>query len=234
MGKLYGVGVGPGDPELMTIKAARYISSADIICLPKAEKETCRAYMIAKQIVPEIEEKECICCDFKMIRDPEKKRRMHQDIYMTLKPYLEDGRDVAFLTIGDPTTYSTFSYIFELAKNDGFETGLISGVTSYNAVAASLGIVLCEGDEELHIGTAKSNLEQFADLPGTRIIMKSGRGLRAVKDTLREAEHRSEISVYAVSDCGLPDEKQYFGADEIPENGEYMTTIIIKGESHDI
>lgn len=228
MSKLIGIGVGPGDPELLTIKAVRCIREADVICLPNASKEKCRAYMIAAKAVPEIKEKECVLCDFRMIRDADLLKEMHRDIYLKIRSFLTEGKTAAFLTIGDPATYSTFTYILTLAQNEGFETEIVSGVTSYAAVAARLGIALCEGGEELHIGTSQSDMETFIEMPGTRIIMKSGRGMREVKEILRKAEAEKGAEVYAVSDCGLPDEKVFFGADEIPEDGEYMTTVIIK------
>lgn len=228
MGNLIGIGVGPGDPELMTIKAIRYIKEADVICLPNASKDKCRAYRIAEEAVPEIKEKECIWCDFRMIRDADLLKELHQEIYQKVRDHLVEDKKVAFLTIGDPATYSTFTYIMEIAKKDGFETELVSGVTSYDAAAARLGIALCEGEEELHIGTAQSDLEELIKLPGTKIIMKSGRSLRNVKAVLQKAEQDQQAYVYAVSDCGLPDEKLFYSADEIPEDGEYMTTIIVK------
>ena len=84
-GILYGIGVGPGDPELMTIKAARLMKEADVICLPRESKEDCRAYLIAKQAVPEREDKECLCYEFEMIRDAEKLAKLHQAFYERIK-----------------------------------------------------------------------------------------------------------------------------------------------------
>lgn len=228
MGKLYGVGVGPGDSGLITIKAIQCIRSADIICLPKKEKETCRAYLIASEAVPEIEKKEIICCDFKMSSDIEISERSHRTIYSQIKSKLDDGLNIAFLTLGDPTTYSTFSYIYNFAVRDHYQTEIISGVTSYDALAASLGIILCEGNEELHIGTSQSNIEKLVKLSGTKIIMKTGKNMPMIKSALIRARKDKDFYVYAVSNCGLSNEMKYYRIEDIPETSEYMTTIIIK------
>lgn len=226
-GILYGIGVGSGDPELLTIKAVRYIQEADIICLPRIPKEECRAYLIAKQAVPEIEDKECFCYDFKMIRDAEKLEKLHQEIYERIKDKISEGRKIAFLTIGDPLTYSTFSYILDKVKSDGTTVEIISGITSYNAIAARLRIALCEGDEELHIGTGTGDIKKLLALPGTKVIMKTGRKIKEVKFALEQIEQEEDVQVSAVTNCGLPDEAIYYGAAEIPLD-DYMTTIVVK------
>lgn len=225
-GILLGVGVGPGDPELMTIKAMRCIKAADIICLPKASKESCRAYLIAEQAVPEITGKECICLDFKMIREEEELKKLHQRAYQMIQSELSGGKTVAFLTVGDPTIYSTFSYMLEKARSDGFDAEIVSGISSYHAAAARLGIALCEGEEELHIGTGHSNIEELLELPGTKIIMKAGHNIGKVKNILEKAEREKGIRITAISDCGMPGEKRFECASEIPMH-EYMTTIIV-------
>ena len=71
-GILYGIGVGPGAPELMTLKALRCIRESDVIILPSAPKEECYAYQIVRQVCPEVEQKEIICLPFPMIKDKEK------------------------------------------------------------------------------------------------------------------------------------------------------------------
>ena len=114
-GTLYAIGVGPGDPDLITLKAANTIRQADVIAIPQ-KKEECRAYEIALKAIPEIKDKEIVDCAFSMVRDDETRSALHKDIYEKIKEKLQNGRSVAFLTIGDPAIYSTFSYINELAK----------------------------------------------------------------------------------------------------------------------
>ena len=118
MSALYGIGVGVGDPEMLTLKAVKIIKESDIICLPKKEKSECRAFNIVEKAVPEINEKEILCFDFEMIKDKEILKTKHRAIFDNVKKYIEEGKNVTFLTIGDPNVYSTFSYIAELAKEE--------------------------------------------------------------------------------------------------------------------
>ena len=219
-GILYGTGVGPGDPDMITLKAVKCIKAADIIFCPR---ESSRAWSIAAQAVPEIREKECLFHDFKMTCDKNELKRIHESAYQEIRDLLTGGKSVAFLTIGDPTVYSTFTYVAGKAAADGFRVETISGVASFLAAASRLGISLCEGNEELHIGTDESLLS----LPGTKILMKCGTKLPLIKDALSRMEKTKNIQVYAVRDCGMESEKVFFGASGIPAEG-YMTTVIVK------
>lgn len=87
-GKLYGIGVGPGDPDMMTLRAAALIRTADCICLPQSPKEKCRAYRIARQAVPELENRACVCFDFTMTRDEAELSKIHQGIYGEIRKLL--------------------------------------------------------------------------------------------------------------------------------------------------
>ena len=88
-GKIYGVGVGPGDPELLTIKAARLIKNAGVIGIPAEHKETCKAYQIAAGAVEEIREKEVVPFPFLMTRDPERLKESHDRLAEKAAGYLD-------------------------------------------------------------------------------------------------------------------------------------------------
>ena len=227
-GSLYGVGVGPGAPDLMTLRAVNTIKKADILCLPQPAKEQCRAYSIALQAVPEAGGKDCLCCDFSMTRDRKRLAEAHQGIYLSVRDNLLAGKNIAFLTIGDPSVYSTFSYISERASGDGFRVERGSGIPSFCASAAELGLPLCLGDEEVHIGTGQSDIAALLRLPGTKVIMKAGRRLQEIKTLLMEREREGSIKVYAAADCGLPEEKFFYSAADIPEDSGYMLVLIVK------
>lgn len=111
IGVLYGIGVGPGDPELMTLKAINTIKACDIITIPAVSKEECYAYSIVQAVLPEIEKKHIMCTPFPMIKDKEKLTISHNKIYSDIVSELEAGKNVAMLTIGDPSVYSTYMYI---------------------------------------------------------------------------------------------------------------------------
>ncbi|SDH80410.1 sirohydrochlorin cobaltochelatase/precorrin-2/cobalt-factor-2 C20-methyltransferase [Pseudobutyrivibrio sp. 49] len=227
-GILYGIGVGPGDPEMLTLRAVRAIKEADVICLPKADKYECRAFQIALPAVPELKYKKTISYDFEMTRDEEALAKMHAEFYEKYRQLIMDGYNLAFLTIGDPTVYSTFGYIMKLAKKDCIEVEIINGITSFCGSAAAAGILLSERDENIHIISGQGNLEEELKLSGTKIIMKSGRNISEIKERLLQLEQADKISVYAVIDCGMETEQIFNGAMMIPDDSKYMMTIIIK------
>ena len=134
-GKIYGVGVGPGDPELLTIKAARLIKNAGVIGIPAEHKETCKAYQIAAGAVEEIREKEVVPFPFLMTRDPERLKESHDRLAEKAAGYLDQGRDLVFLTLGDPAVYSTYMYLHRRLTAMGYEAEIVSGVTSFCAAA---------------------------------------------------------------------------------------------------
>ena len=225
-GKMIGIGVGPGDPELLTLKAVKRIKDADVVCVPRADREKCRAYLIAVQAVPELADKEIMGFEFEMTADPEKLAALHRGIYEGVKPLAEAGKTVAFLTIGDPTVYSTVGYILGMAEADGIPTEIVNGVPSFCCAAAACGTVLAEGPEDIHI-LSDFSPEKLA-LPGTKIIMKSGRKAAELKKDLLALEERTGSKVFAACDVGLPGERVFRGASELPEEGRYMTTVIVK------
>lgn len=227
-GILYGIGVGPGDPELLTIKAVKAIRDADVICLPRAEKDKCRAYQIALPVVPELAFKKVISLDFEMTKDEAKLKEMHESFYSKYKELLFEGYNLAFLTIGDPTIYSTFGYIMKLAKKDGIEVEIINGITSFCGTASAAGILISEADENVHILSGQGNLDEELKMSGTKIIMKSGKNVSAIKDKLVEMENAGGINVYAVIDCGMETEQIFTSAMTIPDDSRYMMTIIVK------
>ena len=118
-----------------------------------------------------------------------------------MKPLAEAGKTVAFLTIGDPTVYSTVGYILKLAEADGIPTELVNGVPSFCCAAAACGTVLAEGQEDIHI-LSGFNPDKLA-LPGTKIIMKSGRKAAELKKDLLALEERAGSKVFAASDAVL-------------------------------
>ena len=227
-GMIFGIGIGPGGADMLTKRAVDCMKAADILCLPQSPKEVCRAYRVAAEAVPEIAQKNCLCFDFKMTLNVAEMERFHNEAYSEVFDLYQKGYKVAFLTIGDPAVYSTFGYILDKARQDQLNFEVISGIPSFCASAACLGITLCEGSEELHIGTGQSDLDKLLSNSGTIIIMKCGRNIQKIKNRLLLLEQEEGAVVYTVSECGMPDEKKYYGAEAIPVDIGYMSTIIVK------
>lgn len=223
-GIAYGVGVGPGDPELMTIKAVNIIKDNDVIALPGKEPKDTAAYRIAVRAVPELAEKELIPVFMPMTMDLDVQRENHLKGARLIESYLEQGRNVVYLTLGDASIYCTFSYLQNIIEEDGYRTELVSGIPSFCAAAARLNTSLVEWNESMHVIPALHKLETPVDQPGCFVLMKSGSHMKDVKDILR----KSGKSVKMVENCGMPDEKVYNSLEEIPDEAGYFSLIIAK------
>lgn len=223
-GCLYGIGVGPGDPELMTIKAVKRLSACSVIAIPQEDKERCTAYRIAVLAVPEIAGKRCLCLAMPMTKDRELLHKSHEAAAHCVAECLENGGDVAFLTLGDATVYSTYLYIHERAAAMGYRTEIINGIPSFCAAAARLNGPLVNGGEELHIIPASYDIKEALKLPGVKVLMKAGGKHGDVKELL--AIGRYEVSM--VENCGMSGEKVYECLEDIPEDAGYYSIMIVR------
>ncbi len=223
-GCAYGIGVGPGDPELMTLKAVRILKEADVIAYSGQVPEDCTAYRIAVQSVPEIADKEMLPIAVPMTYDRQQQELEHNRTARRIGEYLDAGKNVACLTLGDPTIYSSFSYYRLILEKNGYRTETISAVPSFCAAAAKLNIPLAEWEEPVHIIPAVHQTEQDLELPGTCVYMKIGRQLKALK----EAVDKPGLEVHLAENCGMEGEKMYHGIDTIPDSSGYFTTMIVK------
>lgn len=240
-----GVGVGPGDPELMTLKAVRAIEACSVIAIPvsdstlekpvyeKAENndtgtaaylERCAAYQIAAGAVPGIGGKNRIYLPMPMIKEKDKLKAIHDNDAAAVAELLDRGERVAFLTLGDPTVYSTCMYVHKRLKRNGYTTQIIPGIPSFCAAAARMDIPLVENRQELHVLPASYHIEESLDLPGTKVLMKAGRKMAEVKRLLAE----KELDAVMVENCGMENEKIYFGAQKIPEQAGYYSLLVVK------
>ena len=151
-GKLYGVGVGPGDPELITVKAVRVIKEADIVFTAASSKNTYSlAVEIASEYISETARIEKLF--FPMTKKKEETEAAWTENTRQIAAVLKEGKTAVFLTLGDPTTYSTFGYILKkmacIMPDAEIET--IPGITSFHAASARLNRILVEGEESLLI-----------------------------------------------------------------------------------
>lgn len=222
-GKLYGVGVGPGDPKLLTLKAVEVIKNSDVIAVPAKDKHECTAYRIASGAV-ELDEKECLGIVMPMIRDREKLKKYHDQGARQLEEVLLEGKNVAFLTLGDPAVYSTYGYLQRRIAAKGYKTEMVSGIPSFCAAASCFNISLTERAEELHVIPAGYGVQEAMEFSGTKVFMKAGSRIGELKQVLQD----TDAEVYMVENCGLEQEKKYYGVQDIEEAAGYYSLVIVK------
>ena len=223
-GCLYSVGVGPGDPELMTLKAVKIIRNCQVLVLPAESKEKCVAYQIVRRAIPEIEDKTTVCLVMPMTKDKDRLEKSHREGTQKVAEVLDAGKDAAFLTLGDPTVYATSMYIHQRIAGMGYRTSIVSGVPSFCAAAAKLGVSLGEKQEQIHIIPASYDVEAAMQLPGTKILMKAGKKMPVVRQCVKE--HHGWTAM--VENCGMAEEHLWINAEDMPEQPGYYTLVFVK------
>ncbi len=227
MAKLYGLGVGPGDPELMTLKAVRIIKESDIIVIPKSGQNVNVAYTIAKGAVPELDKKCIVELDMPMTRDKEKLKTSHDNAAEQVKEWLDEGKNIAFLTLGDPTIYSTYAYVHNRVRDAGYETEIVPGIPSFCAVSAKLNDSLTEAEEALHVIPASyDGVEDSLQMKGTKVLMKSGKSIGKLKQYMKSMDNPPTVKM--VERCGMEGERVFHTIDEIDENASYFSVLIVR------
>lgn len=180
-----------------------------MIAIPHDDPIQCTAYQIAMGAVPEMKEKPVICVKMPMTKDPDILEQAHKDGTEILIRELEKGYDVALLTLGDTTVYASSMYLVQRLEKQGYETKLISGIPSFCAAAAELGISLGEQAEEIHILPGSYGIQAALALSGVKVIMKSGKAYPKVVEQLQ-----------GKSFSGLYGGKLYHGGPEAVSWGE--------------
>ncbi|MDE5583732.1 MAG: precorrin-2 C(20)-methyltransferase [Ruminococcus sp.] len=224
MGKLYGVSVGAGDPELITLKAVKIVEKCAVLAVPRTDGGKSLALEIVRKIL-DLSDKKIIYFDFPMVRDRLILEKNYNRISEIICGKLS-GNDVAFLNLGDISIYSTFGYIAERVRKKGFEVEICAGVTSFCAVSATVGRPLVSDGKMLHIipyNAEKLRKTDFSE--GTYIIMKCGKHLIELVEILNEKGLADKA--YAVENCGLENERIFRNIGEISDCG-YFTVVIVE------
>ena len=226
-GKLYGIGVGPGDTELLTLKAARILKSVPVIFSPKSSKEKeSIALSIVKPILEEREDYKklmLVAPIFPMIEDKDELEKIWTSASELIAQYLDTGRDVAFITLGDPSIFSTYSYVQKKLIDD-YEIETIPGITSFTACAAARNKALVEQNDILSVvPKIDERLGEVLEYSDSIVLMKASRNTSELETTIEEKNRPKEI--YSVQNCTRENEKIIEGfSNEKP----YLTTTIIK------
>ena len=145
-GTFYGVSVGPGNPELMTLQAVRLIRQCPVLAAPQTASGQMLALDIARSALGEaLDGKTIVPLYFAMSRDPAALAASHEKAAAAVRQYLDAGQDVAMLNIGDVSIYATFGYLQEILQAGGYATAMAAGVPSFCAAAARLNVPLTGG-----------------------------------------------------------------------------------------
>lgn len=232
-GTFYGIGVGPGDPELLTVKAIDALRAIDVLIAPKTEKKSDSVALSIAQpyLKPSVE---IIYQTFPMVKDFAEETEVFKANTDEILHELQGGRNVGFATLGDPMFYSTYIYIFKLLEPCGVKIVTIPGVPAFLAIAAQIGRPLAYGNDILTIIPATADLEAIntaLDHAGATVLMKVYKNFPEVVDAL-QARGMIDKAVL-VSRCGLDDEKIITDvAAHKQEHLNYLSTILTR-RNHD-
>lgn len=197
-GTFYGVGLGPGDPELLTLKALRVIRDCAVIVVPGSEDGSVASRILkgALSCAPAggasaLEDKEVLDIRFPMTRDVALLETAREEASESIAKRLAEGKDAAFITLGDPMFYSTFSYLipYVLRKCPEAVVSVVPGVIAPSAASATLKRALCEGDDRVAIIPAVYDTERLREVLerfDTVVLMKVNKVMEQVVELLEE------------------------------------------------
>ena len=232
MGKLYGIGVGPGDPELLTVKAIKAIKELDVIIAPKTEKKDGSvALNIAREYLKEDAHIEYLVFPMTVgFAKSDASWQANKDVIMS---FLAQGKNVGFLTIGDPMFFSTYIYVFRLLQQEDVEITTIPGIPAYCAIASATNTPIIEGDCVLSIipaNIAPERIRAALQHCDNAVLMKVYKDYPEVVDILQE-EKMAEQAIL-VSRCGLDDELIIKDITQDKNRKlNYLSTIITRKDS---
>jgi len=232
-GTLYSIGIGPGDPELLTIKASKILSRTRHVFVPKARtaRESIALTIAGAYITEEAEMHELV---FPMTSNRNELAAKWNENAEAIASVLRTGEDACFITLGDPCLYSTGIYLMrELRKLLPYaQTVIVPGITSFSAASALTGFPVGEGKQPVTIIPVDHNLDQIRmalQRSGTLVLMKIGERLPAVLDLLEECD-RLEDSVF-ISRAGLDNERvetDLRALKNVPPETGYLSIILVR------
>jgi len=229
-GTLYGLGMGPGDADLLTLKAAKILSGVDVVFAAASTKnDYSLALTIAERHMPE--NTPVVRLDFPMTRDQavlEKAWRANAELALET---LRQGKDAAFVTLGDPMTYSTFGYLRRevLALDPGARIRVVPGITAPQAAAAATGEPLAESGESFAVisGVARTaKIRAVLEAVDSAAILKAYRAFPKIRGLLSEMGLAD--SSRFVTRLGMDGEKISEGLGGVEEKPSYFSFILVK------
>lgn len=233
-GTFYGIGVGPGDPELIPVKSVNILKHVDMVYTASSTKnDYSMAVGIARQFIPETTEIKML--RFPMTKDKALARIAWQQNARTVIEVLEQGKHAAFLTMGDSMTYSTYGYIMRSVRELAPHVTIITvpGIASYQAAAARLNTPLVEGKESLLLVSGVHGGKHIWHLNGKTenvVILKAYRNVGDITSAIEN--NPSFTDCVGIKKCGLPDEEIIRDMQQLKSMPpDYWTLIIAKKKS---
>lgn len=231
VGTLFGLGIGPGDPELITVKAFRKLKESPVIAYPKKQKGS-KSY--AQRIIDvyfQPNEKEMLGLVFPMTKDPDVLVRKWNETVEKVWEKLQEGKDVAFVTEGDPLLYSTFIHMMRLMQERHPEVPIevVPGISSINGAASRLGIPLADGDEHVAIVPARDDYETMKKVIEDNdcvIFIKVAKVIDLMLKVLRELDllHKASVITKVTSDEEIIWRVEELDGAEL----EYLTLMVVR------
>lgn len=229
MAKFYGIGIGPGDSELVTVKASRLLGQLDLLYTPEAKKGSKSfALSIAEPYLGE--QLEIKQRHFPMVASNSEKEAQWRAIAAEIVADVQTGKNVGFITLGDPMVYSTYSYLLQLVRED-IETQTVPGITSFSSMASSLGQPLTMDEESLAVLPATAPAEKIdaaLALHDSIVLMKVANHLDVVLPLLKK--HGLLGQTYLVSHASGEQEQVMKGLEELSPDSKltYFTSLLVK------
>ncbi len=231
VGTLYGIGVGPGDPELITLKGLRKLKESDVIAYPKKQRGS-KSY--AQKIIEEYfqpGEKAMLGLVFPMTKDQEILEKKWSETVESIWEVVATGKNVAFVTEGDPLLFSTFIHMMRLMKERYPEVKMevVPGISSINAAASRLQIPLADGDEQVAIVPAQDDYEAMKKAIEENdcvIFIKVAKVMNVMLQILQELDLLAKASVVTKVTSG---EEIVWNIEELPgAELEYLTLMVVR------
>jgi precorrin-2/cobalt-factor-2 C20-methyltransferase len=225
-GSLYGIGVGPGDPELITLKGLRLLRACPVLAYPAPERGESLARRIAAPHLPGHQTEIAIRMPLSVERFPA--LEVYDRAAAELGSHLAAGRDVAVLCLGDPFFYGSFMYLFERLAAD-HKVVVVPGVTSVAAAAAAAGLPLVAGNDTLAVIPASlpdAEIERRLAACDAAAVVKLGRNFARVRDLLERLQLTNRTRY--IEHATMRDERQLALPEVAPDSVPYFSLLLVR------
>ncbi|XHH09256.1 MAG: precorrin-2 C(20)-methyltransferase [Candidatus Bathyarchaeia archaeon] len=238
-GKFIGIGVGPGDPELITLKAAKALKTTDVICIPKSnvDKPSLAVTMIKPILAERAVQPEMLELIFPMTKDDITNQTLWDKNANIIAEKADGDKSVVFITLGDPMFYSTFIYLYQSLQkgHPNLQLEIIPGVSAFNACAASARLPLAEKEELITVIPSdldEKHVEQVAKLSENLVFIKCAYRLKELVPVLERAGFKENSTLALIRRCSMPNEEVTVGklcdALNWTISEDYFTIAIVK------